>query len=226
MIEPYYHYDNITIYLGDCIDVLSHLDKSATIITDPPYGTKCSFEKNFGKTQTDGAGNTRRYWNEYPDQMAWDKERVDRKYFDLMLEFKNQIIWGGNFYTDYLPVNPCWIVWDKDNGSFSYADCEVAWTSFKGAIRKFKWRWNGMLQEHSGRYKEKRFHFTQKPLELMKFCIHFKPDIDYVIDPFMGAGTTLVAAKELRKKAIGIEMQEQYCDIAIERLSQEVLDFE
>jgi len=70
------------------------LTVSDAIITDPSYGTKCSFEKNFGKIQPDGAGNTKRYWNEFPDQMSWDKERVDQKYFDLMLEFKNQIIWS------------------------------------------------------------------------------------------------------------------------------------
>jgi DNA modification methylase len=118
-----------------------------------------------------------------------------------------------------------WLIWDKRNDGTSFADCELAWTNQRSAARIFRWRWNGMCQEHGGRFKEQRLHPTIKPLALMKWCIGFFPETRSVLDPFMGSGTTLVAAKSLGCKAIGIEMNEKYCEVAAQRLSQEVFDF-
>jgi site-specific DNA-methyltransferase (adenine-specific) len=137
---------------------------------------------------------------------------------------KNQIIFGGNYFAHFLKPSSSWIVWDKDNGESFFADCELAWTSFDKAVRKFKWKWNGMLQEHMGKMKENRVHPTQKPLALMQWCIkNYSEDNMTILDPFMGSGTTLVAAKLLGRNATGIEISEKYCEIARERLRQEVL---
>ena len=131
-----------------------------------------------------------------------------------------QIIFGGNYFG--LPPSSCWLVWDKDNTG-DFADCELAWTNLKKAVRRLKWRWNGMLQENMAN-KELREHPTQKPLEVMKWAMKHAPeDCQTILDPFMGSGTTLRAAKDLGRKAIGIEIEEKYCEIAVNRLRQEVL---
>lgn len=97
-------------------------------------------------------------------------------------------------------------------------------TNLPGAVRKFTYRWNGMLQEHGGRAKEDRWHPTQKPLAVITWCILRAPStVRTILDPFMGSGTTLRAAKDLGRRAIGIEIEERYCEIAAKRLAQEVL---
>jgi site-specific DNA-methyltransferase (adenine-specific) len=140
----------------------------------------------------------------------------------MMRVSKNQIIFGGNYFIEYLKNSPCWIVWDKDN-SGNFADCELAWASFKTAVRKFKWRWNGMLQEDM-KHKESRYHPTQKPVELMKWILNkYSKPTDLILDPFLGSGTTAIAAKQIHRRYIGIEISQKYCDIARQRLGQEVL---
>ena len=114
-------------------------------------------------------------------------------------------------------------MWDKDNGQNTFADCELAWTNLPKAVRKFKWRWQGMLQEKGGRDKEHRVHPTQKPLALMRWCLSLVPDAETVLDPFAGSGTTLVAARLEGRKAIGIEINERYCEAAANRLAQRTL---
>ena len=116
-------------------------------------------------------------------------------------------------------------MWDKKNGDTDFADCELAWTNQPKAVRLFRWRWNGMLQEAAGSKKEIREHPTQKPVALMKWCISFFPECRSVIDPFAGSGTTLVAAKALGLTAIAIEREEKYCEVAANRLAQEILAF-
>lgn len=121
-----------------------------------------------------------------------------------------------------LPPSRCWLVWDKEN-SGDFADCELAWTNLDKAVRIFRYLWNGMLKEQP----EERWHPTQKPLALMKWCLSQAPKtIGSVLDPFMGVGTTLVAAKAFGLKAIGCEREEKYCKRAVMRLEQEVFDFE
>ena len=155
-----------------------------------------------------------------------DTQIPDKRYFDEMLRIsKNQIIFGGNYFVEYLYNSSCWIVWDKDNGESFFADCDLAWTSFKTAVRKFKWRWYGMLQEDM-KNKEIREHPTQKPIELFKWILmNYSQESDLILDPFLGSGTTAVAAKQLGRDFIGIEISPKYCEISRERLRQEVLDF-
>ncbi len=134
----------------------------------------------------------------------------------------NTLFFGGGNYFE-LPPARCILVWDKDNGLNQFSDCELAWTNFDKPVRKLRWLWNGMLQENM-RNKEVREHPTQKPIEVMKWAIQQAPDnCIAILDPFMGSGTTLRAAKDLGRKAIGIEIEEKYCEIAVKRLAQGVL---
>jgi hypothetical protein len=152
-------------------------------------------------------------WDDSPPE-GWLIEQTIRN-------AKDAIVWGGNHLA--LAGGPCWLVWDKDNGGNDFADCELAWTTLKKAVRKFKWKWHGMLQENMGDKKEHRCHPTQKPLALMRWCLSLVPDAVTVLDPFMGSGTTLLAAKLEGRQAVGIELSEEYCEAAANRLSQGVL---
>jgi len=123
-----------------------------------------------------------------------------------------------------VPPSRGWLVWDKVNGDNDFADCELAWTNIKTSVRIFRHMWNGMLRQSERDVK--RVHPTQKPVALMTWCLSFAPESNSIIDPFMGSGTTLRAAKDLGMKAIGIEIEEKYCEIAAKRLAQGVLDFQ
>ena len=196
-----------TWQIGDCLDLMQEMPNNHfdLILTDPPYGINiCSS----GKVGGDG-GNFNYKATDY-GTTTWDQKRVDKEYFDEMLRIsKNQIIFGGNYYTDYLYPTSCWIVWDKDN-SGNFADCELAWTSFKSAVRLIKYRWNGMLQGNM-KNKEKRVHPTQKPLPLFKWILekYSKPG-DLVLDPFLGSGTTLEACYQTRRNCIGFEISDEW----------------
>ena len=188
-------------------------------IADPPYGIGETDKKNSSRGNiaavTDYQG------------LSWDLEAWDGSHFErLLVASRNQIVWGGNYYTQFLKPSPCWIVWDKDNGSNDFADCELAWGAFNSAVRKFKYRWNGMLQE-PGRPKEPRMYLTQKPKALYRWLLtkYAKPN-QVILDPCFGSGGSLRAAKELGFKAYGIDINEQACEIAAKRLSQEVFNFE
>ena len=219
MIEPYYSHAGITIYCADCRDVLPHLPKMDLCLTDPPYGIKMS--QGFEGFEGFGGFGEPIARKQYPD--TWDDKRPSDDLLRLVIASANSsIIWGGNFFADVLPRSTHWLVWDKLNTMPSFGDCELAWTSLeRKSVKKLTVEWNGLLG------KEKvRQHPTQKPIELMKLCLLAYSDIgQIVLDPFMGSGTTLVAAKNLGRKAIGIEIEERYCEIAAKRLSQEVFDF-
>lgn len=216
MLKPYYQDDFCTIYNDNCLNILPELDKVDLVLTDPPYGIGESNEKN----GTRGKLASPKDYGHY----SWDKNRQPEHVKFAVSIGKNAIVFGGNYYTDILPPSSSWIVWDKDNTG-DFADCELAWTNHAKAVRKFKWRWNGMLQEQMGKFKEYRAHPTQKPLQLFKWCIENYQPSETILDPFMGSGTTLRAAKDLNRKSIGIEISEKYCEIAVKRLQQEVLEF-
>lgn len=216
MFEPYYSDDSVTIYNADCRQVLPFLGTFDLLLTDPPYGIDESSKKQASR-QGHGLASQRDY-GEY----EWDKEPTPRWFLDAAQESaKTSILWGGNYYG--LPSSSCWLVWDKDNGTTDFADCELAWTNMRRAVRKFKWKWQGMLQENMGDKKENRVHPTQKPLALMRWCLSLVPDASTVLDPFAGSGTTLVAATMEGRKAVGIEINERYCEAAANRLGQGVL---
>lgn len=201
MVEPYYQEDGITIYHGDCRDVLPV--SPGCFVTDPPYGLA---ERWTG-------GTWFRKGAYAADNCQWDSAAP----IDLvarLVESAPSIIWGGNYFA--LPPSRCWLVWHKTNAPKTMADVELAWTSFDRPAKAFS--------APCG-VKRGRCHPTEKPLDLMIWCLSFL-QVEPVVDPFMGSGTTLSAAKELGRRAIGIEIDERYCEMAAERLRQSVLDFD
>lgn len=231
-MKPYYEHAGITIYHGDCREVMELWTPNRTgaatfdlLLTDPPYGIGEARGKNAtrGKTTTIGgrkalAESTDWGVSDWDDEPAHDSVAVARSLC------RWQIVFGGNYYD--FPPSSCWLVWDKENGATDFADCELAWTNLKKAVRKLTYRWNGMLQQ-PGREKERRQHPTQKPEPVMVWALTQAPqDVKSVLDPFMGSGTTLVACKRLRRSCVGIEREEKYCEIAANRLSQEALPME
>ena len=204
-MTPYYEQDGITIYHGDCRDVLGSDAAMRTgrgtydlLLTDPPYGLGL-------------AANPVRQSYERQD---WDNCTSDEALAVVRSLSRWQIIWGGNFYD--LPAAQCFLVWDKGQPEdFSLAMCEQAWTNLKKPAKLYrKWALSYTRQ-----------HPTQKPEDLMAWCIRQATEATGVIlDPFMGSGTTLVAAKRLGRQAIGIEREERYCEVAVKRLAQGALD--
>ncbi len=218
MIEPYYQDNYSTIYHGDCREILTALPVADLVLTDPPYGIGEASGKNKGRSNLAAA-------RDY-GVATWDDQRISKELLALVCGAGDSlVIFGGNYYTDFLTQNTCWLVWDKENTG-DWADCELAWTNLSGAVRLIKWRWNGFLQK----IKEQRWHPTQKPIPLLQWCIEQadtkqKRTHQTILDPFMGSGTTLIAAKNLGRTAIGIELEEKYCEVAAKRLCQEVLAF-
>ena len=211
-MKPYYEHGGITIYHGDCREVLPTLaDQSVDLVlTDPPYGLDIMHAG--GRSPANGWR-----WRDYNDECEWDLKRPPKEVFDHMLRVsKIAIIWGGNYFSDYLPPSQQWLVWDKGQRDFSLADGEMAWSSQNKAMRIFTFPRAAMLQENG-------LHPTQKPIALMQWCINQAGDPKTILDPFMGSGTTLTAAKGMGRRAIGIEIEERYCEIAAKRLQQEVL---
>lgn len=192
---------NATLYLGDCMDILPTLPKVDAVITDPPYG----IGQDGGAQRTRGSNRTN------GEKVGWDSERPAKSVFDLMLARSNvAVIWGGNYFADYLPASMGWLYWEKRMGG-DFADGELAWTSINRALRQFSYYRKNKGDEHP----------TQKPVELMKFCIEFcKNEPQTILDPFMGSGTTGVAAVQMGCEFIGIEREPKYFDIACKRIEQ------
>lgn len=213
-MTPYYQEKGITIYHGDCREILPQLDPVDLVLTDPPYGIGEAAGANKSRGKLAMA-------KDYGCQ-SWDDKPIEQSFItSIMFKAKYMIMFGGNFYS--MHPSSCWLVWDKNNTG-DFADAELAWTNLKKAVRLFKYTWNGMLQQHMGYEKETRYHPTQKPIAVMEWCIQQAPDdVKTILDPFMGSGTTLVAAKNLGRQAIGIELEEKYCEIAVRRLAQGVL---
>ena len=210
---------------GDCLEEMKKMpDKLVDLVlTDPPYGINIASNgqiggnKPFGSKGSKDRGTKLCGLTRYGKQ-TWDKKIPSKEIFDEIYRVsKNQIIFGGNYMVEHLYNSPCWIVWDKDN-SGNFADCELAWTSFKTAVRKIKYRWNGMLQGNM-QEKEKRCHPTQKPAPVMRWILrNYSIKNNLILDPFMGSGTTGVACKEEDRDFIGIEINKEYYEIAEKRL--------
>ena len=202
MVEPVI-IGNAKLYLGDCVEILPHLPKVDACITDPPYGIK-RFEK--GSLRFDKTG-------EYKNGIAWDKA-PEKAFFDLMLsKGENAIIWGANNFE--LPTSEYFLVWDKQQTVANFASAELAYTNIKVPAKVFRFS----IHQHNTIEKS---HPTQKPVDLMAWCIDFVPKAKTILDPFMGSGTTGVAAIQLGRSFIGIEREPKYFDIACKRIEQAV----
>ena len=204
-MKPYFESGDQVIYHGDCLEIMSELESVDLVLTDPPYGVKMS--KGFGGVG--GWGGCRQYDDD------WDSERPPRKFFDLILKVKLVLIFGGNFFADILPQSTHWIFWDKLNTMPTFGDGELIWTnSDRKSVKKIIYEYNGLLGKEKDRY-----HLTQKPVGLLMLLLNkCSKKMDVVLDPMAGSGTTLVAAKQLGRKAIGIEIEEKYCEIAAKRI--------
>lgn len=157
---------------------------------------------------------------DYPQVIGDDKQ------FDpsFLLNFnKPTILWGANYFCTKLPISSGWLVWDKERSDdLDQSTCELAWTNCVKGVRRLRWLWNGALRASH----EELVHPTQKAEAVMKWCIALSQTTGTVLDPYMGGGTTLVAAKHLNRKAIGIELEEKYCEIAAKRLQQSVMEMQ
>lgn len=147
-------------------------------------------------------------------EFDWDSEPASAEHISaIRFASRLQIIFGGNYFE--LPPSSCWLVWDKQNGGNDFADCELAWTNLRKAVRRIYWRWNGMIRKGD----DVREHPTQKPEGVMEWCIDQLPaDVGTILDPFMGSGTTGVAAVKKGKAFYGIEREPKYFDIACRRI--------
>lgn len=210
-MKPYYEDGSVTIYHGDCLEIAPGLDYSA-VVSDPPYGMGWDTDTTrFGGGSA--ASRKRRGVGRVMPTVVNDDVPFDpRPWID-----RPCVLWGANHYHSRLPTGTT-LIWIKRNdgafGSF-LSDAEVAW--MRGGHGVYCFRDLSMKSEERS-----RSHPTQKPLPLMAWCLSKVGD-GTVLDPFMGSGTTLVAAKNLGRKAIGIEIEERYCEIAAMRCSQEVL---
>lgn len=206
------------IYLGDCLELMKQIpDKSIDLVlTDPPYWI--SADKNMKKQANTKYWNGAAYKKDYWDTDR-DSEIPSKEYFNEILRVsKNAIIFWWNYFIENLNNSSCWIVWDKNNWDNNFADCELAWTNFKSAVRMYKYTRNWMLQEDMSN-KEVREHPTQKPVALFKRILeNYSEPWMTILDPFLWSWTTAIACKQMWRNFIGIEKEKKYVDIANKRL--------
>ena len=205
-IRPYYSDDSCIVLLGDCRELLPLIGTVDLVLTDPPYGI------GFAAQPTDyqrAKGFERK---------SWDNKPVDAELMAAVLaKGRDQIVWGGNYYS--LPISRGWLAWTKPDSPPSMGSVEFAWTNLDQCARHIS-------QSIAATNAERVGHPTQKPLAVIRWCLSLVPAAKTILDPFMGSGTTLRAAKDLGRKAIGIEIEERYCEIAAKRLAQAVLPLE
>ena len=199
--------EGVRVICGDCREILPTLGKIDAIVTDPPYGIDIAKRGTIG---TSKKGRVKDY-----GASDWDAEPISAETVKLLQDCSRyQIIFGGNFFE--LGPTPCWLVWDKQNTG-DFADCELAWTNLRKAVRRIYWRWNGMIRKGS----DERVHPTQKPVGVMRWCLeHLPADVQLVCDPFAGSFTTGVACIREGKRFIGIEREPAYFEAGIKRLRE------
>lgn len=204
----------------DCLAYMKTVDDRFfdLAIVDPPYGIGYSTDafKKSGKQGRRAKAPKNFYANK-----NWDQSPPEDDYFkELFRVSKNQIIWGANHFIEKINKNSsAWIVWDKDNSENKFSDCELAWTSFSSAVRRFKYRWHGMLQQDM-RNKESRIHPTQKPIKLYEWLLsRYAQKGDIIFDSHVGSGSSLIACENLGFKYVGCELDHDYFKDSLSRLS-------
>lgn len=207
-LRPYHQEKLVTIYHGDCREIVPLLPRFDLLLTDPPYG----IGKDGQKRTTGGNGGRKAH-----DFLGWDAKRPEPWLLQMLLSKADKaIIWGGNYFADCLPATAKWLVWDKGQ-RINQSDGELAYTTESGALRICRMNRVELLMEGTE-------HPTQKPTKLMTWCIQQVGDVKTILDPFAGSGATGRAAKELGKQCVLIEREERFCEVAARRLSQEMIE--
>ena len=208
---------SIEILNIDCMEYMAtQKDGAFDLATvDPPYGIGICGGKIGGGICAEATI--------YKKFHGEDKSSPEVEYFlELQRISKNQIIWGAYHFMDKIAKgSPCWIVWDKENGANNFADCELAWTSFKTAVRKFRFQWQGMLQGDM-KNKETRIHPTQKPVKLYQWLLtnYAKPG-QRILDTHLGSGSSAIAAHYFGCDFVGCELDPYYYKAAKDRFDRE-----
>ena len=211
--------DKIEITNEDCMDLLRRTPDNyySLSIVDPPYGIGEDGLKNHSRSK---ASKAKLY-----TPKKWDSSVPNKEYFEELIRVsKNQIIWGANHFIENIPNanSSSWIVWDKQNGENDFADCELAWTNHKTAVRKFEDRWQGLLQGDM-KHKEERIHPTQKPVALYKWILDkYAKQGDKILDTHLGSGSIAIAAHDYGYELTACELDKEYYDKAIQRIKNHV----
>ena len=197
-----------TLYLGDCADILPTIGKVDAVVTDPPYGIGYKH-----------SGKAKGKWEKANSHAIYmdDKEFDPKPYFLA----KKIIMFGADHFARHLPQGGVFHIWDKECGRTnrfdSFSDAEIFWTNFSCKRRVIRYMWKGLQVENPAQDQE-RFHPTQKPVFVMSQIIEMCRDSNFILDPFMGSGTTGVAAVQMGRKFIGIEREQKYFDVACKRI--------
>jgi hypothetical protein len=209
----------------DNISRLTDLWDVNLVVTDPPYGVSIVSGGSVGGSKpatfkgTIG-GSVVCEVNQYAPIKGDETTDTAKQNYEITKDIsENQIIFGGNYFTDFLPPSPCWIVWDKQNGANNFADVELAWSSFDRHARLYSWMWHGMARE-GARISEgvKRVHPTQKPVGLLaKILGDFSEEGDVILDSFGGSGSTLIACEQMNRTCLMMEYEPSYIDVIIDR---------
>ena len=201
---------------SDQVAKLMNGEKADMVFTDPPYGISVV------KSDMVGADFGVAKKGKYSEVIADDTTDTARDFYNtcVSLGMDNFIIWGGNYFTDFLPFSDSWLIWNKrgDTGiRNTFADGEMAWCSFHTPIRIYNQLWNGMIREGE---KDKRVHPTQKPIRVLSEIIQDHVKGDNIFDGFLGSGSTMVAAHQLKRKCYGMELDPKYCQVIIDRMKK------
>ncbi|MDY6910776.1 MAG: site-specific DNA-methyltransferase [Chloroflexota bacterium] len=210
MLKPYYETKNGKLYHGDCLKIITELEPVDLVLTDPPYGINLA--TNYKQRGRGALAECKDYAPVHGDNKPFDPA-------PFLSISKHVCLWGANYYADKLPPSSGWLVWDKKRpDTLDQATVELAWTNFVKGARRFECLWNGMIRAE----KEKLIHPTQKPVSLMIWVLGLRwTPTGTVLDPFFGSGSTGVACEELNRKWIGIEISEEYCELAAKRIERE-----
>ena len=185
------------LLLGDCMEVMPTLGKVDAVVTDPPYGINAGH--GIGRSDRKRCKDNRKDWDNKPANVTMIQE----------LNIPT-IIWGGNYFD--LPPSRGFLIWDKNNSGRDFADCEFAWTNQDANARIKTLR---PMNMDGG-----KLHPTQKPIDIMKWCLDYLPYSEIILDPFMGSGTTGVACAKMGRRFVGIELDEDYFNIACKRIEE------
>ena len=205
----------------ETVELLMDGKKADMVFTDPPYGIdvvqgdKIGGDKPFGSVGGNNIVKTNKYMAIKGDETT-DTARLN---FDIIKELsENQIIFGGNYFTDFLPPKACWCIWDKENTG-NFADVEMAWTSFDKGAKLYRWLWNGLCRKGERAVEGKsRVHPTQKPVGLVAEILKdFTKEDDIILDCFGGSGSTLIACEQIERTCYMIEYEAHYVDVIIKR---------